>query len=123
MSMLTRFQAVILQVYSRTWTNILTCLSCPSVQNHGILIATKSIEATVFFFISLEKCCQVQMLADQAAAARGLKPRLIDPENAARTQRRLGSDMGGWFNGIPEFQLLEHEEGMRFEYIPVQENM
>jgi ribulose-5-phosphate 4-epimerase/fuculose-1-phosphate aldolase len=93
------------------------------LQNHGIFIATKSIEATVFFFISLEKCCQVQMLADQAAAARGLKPRLIDPENAARTQRRLGSDMGGWFNGIPEFQLLEHEEGMRFEYIPVQENM
>ncbi|KAG2031105.1 arad-like aldolase/epimerase [Suillus americanus] len=90
------------------------------LQNHGILVATKSIESTVFFFISMEKCCKVQMLADQSAAARGLRPRLIDPENAAPTQRRLGSDMGGWFNAIPEFQLLEHEEGKRFEYLSAQ---
>ncbi|KAG2151566.1 class II aldolase/adducin domain-containing protein [Suillus bovinus] len=91
------------------------------LQNHGILVATKSIESTVFFFHSLEKCCHVQMIADQAAAVRGLRPRLIDPEKAADTQRRLGSEMGGWFNGIPEFQLLEHEEGKRFEYVPAHE--
>ncbi|KAG2095133.1 class II aldolase/adducin domain-containing protein [Suillus discolor] len=88
------------------------------LQNHGILVATKSIESTVFFFISLEKCCKVQMVVDQAAAARGLKPRLIDPASATQTCERLGSEMGGWFNGIPEFQLLEHEEGKRFEYVP-----
>ena len=41
------------------------------LQNHGLLVATSSIEATVFFFISLEKCCQVQLLADAAAAGRG----------------------------------------------------
>ncbi|KAG1786915.1 class II aldolase/adducin domain-containing protein [Suillus plorans] len=88
------------------------------LQNHGILVAGKSIESTVFFFISLEKCCKVQMVVDQAAAARGLKPRLIDPVNAASTRESLGSEVGGWFNGIPEFQLLEHEEGKRFEYVP-----
>ncbi|KAG1893688.1 uncharacterized protein F5891DRAFT_1195527 [Suillus fuscotomentosus] len=88
------------------------------LQNHGILVATKSIESTVFFFISLEKCCKVQMVVDQAATARGLKPRLIDPASAVQTWERLGSEMGGWFNGIPEFQLLEHEEGKRFEYVP-----
>ncbi|KAG1758390.1 class II aldolase/adducin domain-containing protein [Suillus occidentalis] len=87
------------------------------LQNHGILVATKSIESTVFFFISMEKCCQVQMLAEQAAAALGQRPRLIDPENAAQTQKQLGSEIGGWLNGFPEFQLLEHEEGNRFEYI------
>ncbi|KAG1786906.1 class II aldolase/adducin domain-containing protein [Suillus plorans] len=89
-----------------------------SKKNHGILVATKSIESTVFYFISLEKCCKVQMVVDQAAAARGLKPRLIDPASATQTCERLGSEMGGWFNGIPEFQLLEHEEGKRFEYVP-----
>jgi ribulose-5-phosphate 4-epimerase/fuculose-1-phosphate aldolase len=88
------------------------------LQNHGILVATKSIESTVFFFISMEKCCQVQMAADQAAAARGQKVHLIDPEDAAQVHKQLGSEMGGWFNGFPEFQLLEHEEGNRFEYIP-----
>jgi hypothetical protein len=58
------------------------------------------------------------LLADQAAAARGVKPRLIDPVNAADTHKHLGSEMGGWFNALPEFQLLEHEEGRRFQYIP-----
>ncbi|KAG2364151.1 class II aldolase/adducin domain-containing protein [Suillus spraguei] len=94
------------------------------LQNHGILVATKSIESTIFFFISLEKCCHVQMITDQAAAARGLRPRLIDAENAAKTYKLLGSEIGGWFSGIPEFQLLEHEEGKRFEYVPAHnENM
>ncbi|KAG2065646.1 class II aldolase/adducin domain-containing protein [Suillus decipiens] len=79
------------------------------LQNHGILLP--------FFFISLEKCCQVQMITDQAVAARGLKPRHIDAENAAKTHKLLGSETGSWFSGIPEFQLLEHEEGKRFEYI------
>jgi hypothetical protein len=64
------------------------------------------------------------MIAEQAAAALGQRPRLIDPENAAQTRKLLGSEMGGWLNGIPEFQLLEHEEGNRFEYIPAhKENM
>ncbi|KAG2095136.1 class II aldolase/adducin domain-containing protein [Suillus discolor] len=89
-----------------------------SKKNHGILVASKSIESTVFFFISMERCCKVQMVVDQAAAARGLKPCLIDPASAAQTWESLGTEKGGWFNGIPEFQLLEHEEGKRFEYAP-----
>ncbi|KAG2753740.1 class II aldolase/adducin domain-containing protein [Suillus brevipes Sb2] len=88
------------------------------LQNHGILVATKSIEATVHFFIFMENCCQVQMMADQTAAARGQKTRLINPETATETQKFLSTDIGGWFGGIPEFQLLEHEEGNRFEYLP-----
>ncbi|KAG2110138.1 class II aldolase/adducin domain-containing protein [Suillus clintonianus] len=88
------------------------------LQNHGALVAAKSIESTIFFFISLEKCCKVQMIADQAAAARGLTPRLIDHASAVKTWQLLGSELDGWFNGVPEFQLLEHEEGKKFEYTP-----
>ncbi|KAG1723187.1 class II aldolase/adducin domain-containing protein [Suillus paluster] len=88
------------------------------LQNHGLLVAAASIESTVHFFISLEKCCQVQLIADQAAAARGQRPRVIDPESAALTHKGVGSELGGWFNGIPEFQLLELEEGKKFEYKP-----
>ncbi|OAX42738.1 hypothetical protein K503DRAFT_853745 [Rhizopogon vinicolor AM-OR11-026] len=88
------------------------------LQNHGLLVATKSIESVVFFFISLEKCCQVQIIADQAAAVRGQRPRTIDREAAIRAQEVFGSEYAGWFSGIIEFQLLEHEEGKKFEYIP-----
>ncbi|KAJ8589508.1 class II aldolase/adducin domain-containing protein [Rhizopogon salebrosus TDB-379] len=90
-----------------------------SKKNHGLLVATQSIESTVFFFTSLERCCQVQIIADQAAAARGQRPRIIDPTSATLTQQQLGSELGGWSNGIVEFQLLEHEEGKKFEYTPV----
>ncbi|KAG2046700.1 arad-like aldolase/epimerase [Suillus hirtellus] len=88
------------------------------LKNHGILVATKSIESTVFYFISMEKCCKVQTVVDQAAAARGLKPHLIDPVEATDTWERVGSEAAGWFNGFVEFQLLEHEEGKKFEYVP-----
>ncbi|KAG0702622.1 class II aldolase/adducin domain-containing protein [Suillus ampliporus] len=90
------------------------------LQNHGLLVASGSIESTVHFFISLEKCCQVQMIADQAAASRGQRPRVIDPETAALTSKFVGSERTGWFGGISEFRLLEHNEGNRFELLSKQ---
>ncbi|KAG0702624.1 arad-like aldolase/epimerase [Suillus ampliporus] len=80
-----------------------------SKKNHGLLVASGSIESTVYFFMSFEKCCQVQIIADQAAAARGQRPRTIGHARAALTQKPLGSEI---------FELLEHEEGNRFEYTP-----
>ncbi|KAH7890535.1 class II aldolase/adducin domain-containing protein [Phlebopus sp. FC_14] len=86
------------------------------LKNHGILVATKSIESAVFFFMSLEKCCRVQMLADEAASARGIpKANMkIDDESARITGAVNGSEKAGWFSGLVEFQLLEHEEGNKY---------
>ncbi|KIJ16166.1 L-fuculose-phosphate aldolase [Paxillus involutus ATCC 200175] len=87
------------------------------LKNHGLLIATQSIESAVFFFMSLEKCCRVQMLSDSAAAARNIASNTmqIDSESATATRAINGSEMAGWFSGVVEFQLLEHEEGKTFE--------
>jgi ribulose-5-phosphate 4-epimerase/fuculose-1-phosphate aldolase len=41
------------------------------LQNHGLLTCGETIEETVFWFVSLEKCCHAQLLADAAAAGRG----------------------------------------------------
>ncbi|KAK5037190.1 hypothetical protein LTR13_004995 [Exophiala sideris] len=41
------------------------------LQNHGLLTAAASVEATVFWFVSLEKLCQTQLLAMAAAAGGG----------------------------------------------------
>jgi len=87
------------------------------LKNHGLLVATQSIESAVFFFMSLEKCCQVQMLADGAAAARNISSNTmkIDVESARATAAFNGSEKAGWFSGMVEFQLLQHEEGKKFE--------
>ncbi|KAF9223089.1 class II aldolase/adducin domain-containing protein [Gyrodon lividus] len=84
------------------------------LKNHGLLVATRSIESAIFFFISLEKCCRVQMLADSAAAARNipLNTMKIDAESARVTAVVNGSEKAGWFSGRVEIQLLEHEEGI-----------
>jgi ribulose-5-phosphate 4-epimerase/fuculose-1-phosphate aldolase len=54
------------------------------LQNHGLLTAAGSVEATVFWYISLEKLCQTQLLAMAAAAS--LKGHAIKEvgENEAR---------------------------------------
>ncbi|KAF9030777.1 class II aldolase/adducin domain-containing protein [Panaeolus papilionaceus] len=84
------------------------------LQNHGILVATDSIEATVFFYIALERACQVQLLADAAAAGRGRIPITIPDEEALTTYKTNGNLKAGWFQGLPEFQLLEAREGKSY---------
>jgi ribulose-5-phosphate 4-epimerase/fuculose-1-phosphate aldolase len=85
------------------------------LQNHGILVGTGSIEATVFFYSAFEKSCQVQLMADAAAAGRGIDTIKINEEDALRTHDILGKLNSGYFNGLPEFQALEAREGYKFE--------
>lgn len=86
------------------------------LQNHGLLVATNSIEATLHFFIALEKSCQVQLLADAAAAGTGGKTTKIAHEEAAFTHGVVGTMVAGWFSGQPHFQLLEAQEGVSFDF-------
>ena len=80
-------------------------------KNHGLLVATASIEATVRYFTLLEKNCHTQLLADAAGA-----PIKIGDYEAEDTYKTVGTISGGWFSGRPMFQQLEKEEGVRFSY-------
>ncbi|KAH7074037.1 class II aldolase/adducin domain-containing protein [Auriculariales sp. MPI-PUGE-AT-0066] len=80
------------------------------LQNHGLLVATDTIEATVHFFSTLEHCCQVQLLADAAAAGRGIKPVSIPDHDALNTWRSVGDIKGAFYSGLPHFQALERRE-------------
>ena len=57
----------------------------------------------------------MQLLAD--AAGETVK---IDDEEAAITYKTVGTAKGGWFSGLPAFQLLEAREGVKFESAKVQ---
>ncbi|KAH9946355.1 class II aldolase/adducin domain-containing protein [Epithele typhae] len=84
------------------------------LQNHGLLVATSSIEATVNFFISMEKSCHVQLMAEAAAVGMGGKTIKIGEEEAAITYATVGSMNAGWFGGRPYFQVLEAQEGVTY---------
>lgn len=65
------------------------------LQNHGILTVGRSVDEAAFWFLSLERTCQAQLLAD-AAAAGGYKKILIDEEEAAYTATQVGGPEKGW---------------------------
>jgi ribulose-5-phosphate 4-epimerase/fuculose-1-phosphate aldolase len=79
------------------------------LQNHGLLTCGKSIESTVFWFMSLERCCKVQLLADAAAAGRGGETVKIEEEDAAFTYRTVGTELAGWFSAKPTFDVAERD--------------
>lgn len=85
------------------------------LQNHGLLTCGKSIESAAWWFISLEKCCHVQLMADAAAAGRGHETIKIDDEDAAYTFKSVGSESAGYFNAKPAFEMMEHESGITYK--------
>lgn len=65
------------------------------LQNHGPLTVGQSVEEAVFWFVSLDKCCQAQLMADAAAAGRGGAPIKIDEEDAVYTYKTVGTPKAG----------------------------
>jgi ribulose-5-phosphate 4-epimerase/fuculose-1-phosphate aldolase len=62
------------------------------LSNHGLLtVGTTSVDEAAWWFITMERSCQAQLLAEAAG-----KPVLIDPEQAEKTARQTGGHMAGW---------------------------
>ncbi|KAI4201817.1 MAG: hypothetical protein LQ350_003017 [Teloschistes chrysophthalmus] len=81
------------------------------LQNHGLLTVGGTIEAAIFWFISLEKCCQAQLAADAAAGGRGHETVKIHDDDAAFTYKTIGTPKAGWFSAKPLFDVIEKECG------------
>lgn len=79
--------------------------------NHGLLTAGPTIEATVNWFVMLEKCCQVQLAAEAAVGGRREEIQTIGPEEARNSWEAIGKPDSAYFQGLPLFQLAEREFG------------
>ncbi|TGO50237.1 hypothetical protein BCON_0188g00200 [Botryotinia convoluta] len=86
------------------------------LQNHGLLTCGETIESAVFWFMSLEKCCHAQLLADAAAGGRGGETIKIQEEDAAYTYKTVGTEMAGYFSAKPAFDMMEHESGADYKW-------
>ncbi|TAQ91425.1 hypothetical protein B7494_g136 [Chlorociboria aeruginascens] len=86
------------------------------LQNHGLLTCGQSIESAVFWFMSLEKCCHAQLLADAAAGGRGGVTVKIDDKDAAYTYQSVGTEKAGWFSAKPTFDIMESESGVDYKW-------
>ncbi|MFK7931944.1 MAG: class II aldolase/adducin family protein [Saprospiraceae bacterium] len=71
------------------------------LKNHGLLTVGHSVEETVWWFISMERCCQSQILADSMKTER----QLISDEVATNTRdHEVGFPIAGWFSFQPLLQ-------------------
>ncbi|KAF1849268.1 arad-like aldolase/epimerase [Cucurbitaria berberidis CBS 394.84] len=66
------------------------------LQNHGILTVGQSVDEAAFWFLSLDKTCQAQLLVDAASAGSGHKPKIIPDVEAAETYNQVGTPEKGW---------------------------
>lgn len=72
------------------------------LQNHGLLTVGQSVDEAAFWFISLDKTCHAQLLAD-AAAASGLKKIMIEEEEAKFSYEQVGFPEKGWLAFQPYY--------------------
>lgn len=84
------------------------------LQNHGLLTVGQTIEAAVFWFVRLEKCCHAQLLADAAAGGRGGETVKISDADAIFTYQTTGTPQAGWFSAKPLFDVIEKECGAEY---------
>jgi len=77
------------------------------LQNHGLLTVGHSIEECVFWFTTMERSCQSQLLAE----ATGNTLIKIDPKIAAMTRDfEVGFPLAGYFSAQPLFQDVFAEQ-------------
>lgn len=80
------------------------------LRNHGLLTVGGSVDAAAWWFITMERSCQVQLLAE---AAGRVVP--ISADNAALTHSQIGNDLAGWVNYQPLYEQITREQPDLFD--------
>jgi len=71
------------------------------LKNHGILTTGSSVDIALWYFLSMEKCCQSQLMAEAAG-----EPTLIPHEVAIKTRGFIANDVALWASFQPLFDMI-----------------
>jgi len=69
--------------------------------NHGLLTVGRTVDEAVWWFITMERSCQAQLLAEAAGV-----PVPIDSEQASKTADQVGNYRAGWFSFQPLYDWI-----------------
>lgn len=75
------------------------------LRNHGLLTVGHSVDEAAWWFITMERSCQAQLMAEAAG-----EPILIETECARLTHKQVGSHHIGWFSFQPMYDLIVSKE-------------
>lgn len=75
------------------------------LQNHGLLTVGESVDEAAWWFVTMERSCQAQLLAEAAGT-----PKPIPHAYAAQTRDAVGSTLAGWFSFQPLYDVIVAEQ-------------
>jgi ribulose-5-phosphate 4-epimerase/fuculose-1-phosphate aldolase len=78
------------------------------LQSHGLLTVGDSVDAAAWWYICMERCCQVQLSAE--AASRGQPLKTISKTAAEQAHALVGSSYAGWFQFQPLYDRIVKEQ-------------
>jgi ribulose-5-phosphate 4-epimerase/fuculose-1-phosphate aldolase len=79
-------------------------------RNHGLFTVGETVDEAAFWFISMERSCQAQLLAMAAGT-----PHHIAHEDAEYTRKQTGYPLAGWFSFSPLWQEICHTDPDLFD--------
>jgi ribulose-5-phosphate 4-epimerase/fuculose-1-phosphate aldolase len=80
------------------------------LRNHGLLTVGHTIDEAAFWFITMDRSCHAQLLAEAAG-----KPIHIAHEHAVTARQQVGDHYGGWFQFQPLWNKITREEPDLFD--------
>jgi len=75
------------------------------LRNHGLITVGHTVEEAAWWFITMERSCQAQLLAEAAG-----EPVKIDHANAVATKQQVGGHLAGWFQFQPLLARITREQ-------------
>jgi ribulose-5-phosphate 4-epimerase/fuculose-1-phosphate aldolase len=75
------------------------------LRNHGLLTVGHSVDEAAWWFITMERTCQAQLLAEAAG-----KPVKISDDAAELTRGQVGSHLAGWVSLSPLYDWIVREQ-------------
>ncbi len=80
------------------------------LRNHGLLTVGQSVDEAAWWFITMERSCHAQLLAEAAG-----EPFQISHESARLTSQQVGTNIAGWFQFQPLWDRITKEQPDLFE--------
>jgi ribulose-5-phosphate 4-epimerase/fuculose-1-phosphate aldolase len=75
------------------------------LRNHGLLTVGHTVDEAAWWFITMERSCQAQLLASAAGT-----PIHVEPDQATLTRSQVGGHAAGWFNFQPLLARIVREQ-------------
>ncbi|KAG0941474.1 hypothetical protein G6F32_008406 [Rhizopus arrhizus] len=80
------------------------------LQNHGLLTVGKTVDEAIWWFISMERSCQSQLLAE-AALTDGYKGLTVIPDEVAELAHKIvGQSFAGYAMFLPLYEMIIKEQ-------------